>query len=154
MSVPDVEYQMALDEIKRLKANQPLLAEHFRDIDVAEGHYGDEMYHTPSESAIRVMNERKATIKHLKAQLAAVISERDGHRGYAETVAKLHTENERLREALAPFAKATQYMGRAIDPEEAGVWTDSRGRCRITVATFQAATVALNRPAEGEGGGA
>ena len=87
-------------------------------------------------------------VEELEAELRAVISARDGHRGYAETVAKLNTENERLREALAPFAKAAQYM-KARDPEESGVWTYSRDRCRVTVADFQKAAAAL-KPAGDE----
>lgn len=42
-----------------------------------------------------------AAQKQVHAQLAAVISERDGHRGYAETVRNLRTENDGLREELS-----------------------------------------------------
>lgn len=52
-------------EAKRLRAEERLLVKHFRNVDIHEGKRGDLDNASPAESAVRVMNERKARIKQL-----------------------------------------------------------------------------------------
>lgn len=65
----------------------------------------------------------------------------------AEDFHALCNEVEDLQEALAPFAKAAEYMttGKAIAPEHAGIWMDNRSGCRVTVADFRRAAERLRR---------
>ncbi len=55
-----------------------------------------------------------------------------------------HAEIERLRKAIAPFAKAAPHMtvGKRLDPEQSGIWTAPDRSCRLSVADFQRAAKA------------
>lgn len=53
------------------------------------------------EDANLGLADRGALIRELRAQLRAVLSERDGPRGYVETVKNLRQENQRMREVVA-----------------------------------------------------
>lgn len=72
-----------------------------------------------------------------KAEILRLVAELD----------EAKAEIERLRNALAPFAKAAEYMsaGKACDPEELGVWADESSGQRVTVADFRRAAEAKGK---------
>ncbi len=68
-------------------------------------------------------NELTREIRAVLDALAAILSERDGPGGYVETVTRLRTENEGLREALVSLLEDAEDMRRYADD-----WTWKYGK--------------------------
>ena len=117
----ETQLENRTETLDELKAEQSKLVEHFRNVERIEGERGNDLGHTPAESAIRVMTERAEQVvvaaderDKLAEDFGAMRVERNACRGFSDDqTAKLkglweqhntlQAERDKLASGIAVF---------------------------------------------------